>query len=70
MTKTTDNNKLDESEEVYEYNGIFSSNDNINSIEHENYWESFDLFLNHYYIVRILLIALDFLFLNIYKVLL
>lgn len=38
-----------ETEEVYEYNGVFSSNDNINLVEHENYWESFDLFLNYYY---------------------
>lgn len=36
-------------DEVFEYNGIFSSNEDIVLGKYENSWEYFESFLNYYY---------------------
>jgi len=38
-----------ETDEVFEYNGVFSSNEDFGLTQYENSWKTFDLFLNHYY---------------------
>ena len=38
-----------ETDEVFEYNGVFSSNEAFGLAQYENSWETFELFLNHYY---------------------
>lgn len=38
-----------ETDEVFEYNGVFSSNEDVNLVQYENSWKTFESFLNHYY---------------------